>query len=366
MSDQENPAARFAQEVAANTEKVLKATQLIANTRDEDVKVGTTPKHLVMRRDKVELFRYEPFAQQTVSTPVLVAYGLVGRYTMADLQPDRSLVRSLLNKGLDLWLIDWGQPGRNERWLTIDDYVDDYIDAAVDRIRKETGHDRVTLLGICEGGVFTVCYAALHPEKVKNLVITITPIDFHADVDDKAAHHGFINLWTRSLDPDDIDKLVETYGVLPGEFMSSVFSMMTPMRSLTKYNFDLIDVVDDEDKFMNFLRMEKWLADRPHHPGEAAKQWLKELYQDNRLIDGTFELSGRKVDLKSITAPVLNVFALDDHIIPPDCSRALGGKIGSSDYTEIPLPGGHVGLFVSSKSQGKLSQNIADWLVARE
>jgi polyhydroxyalkanoate synthase subunit PhaC len=174
MSDPENEAARFAREFAANTEKVFKAAQLIANTRDEEVKVGTTPKHLVMRRDKVELFRYEPLAQQTVSTPVLVAYGLIGRYTMADLQPDRSLVRSLLNKGLDLWLIDWGQPGRNERWLTIDDYVDDYIDAAVDRIRKETGHDRVTLLGICEGGVFTVCYAALHPEKVKNLVITIS------------------------------------------------------------------------------------------------------------------------------------------------------------------------------------------------
>jgi polyhydroxyalkanoate synthase subunit PhaC len=366
MSEQENEAARFAREAAANAEKVLKATQLIANTRDAEIKVGTTPKHLVMRRDKVELFRYEPLAQQTVSTPVLVAYGLIGRYTMADLQPDRSLVRSLLNKGLDLWLIDWGQPGRNERWLTIDDYVDDYIDAAVERICKETGHDRVTLLGICEGGVFTVCYAALHPDKVRNLVVTITPIDFHADVKDKAAHHGFINLWTRSLDPADIDKLVETYGVLPGEFMSSVFSMMTPMRSLTKYNFDLIDVVDDEDKFMNFLRMEKWLADRPHHPGEAAKQWLKELYQDNRLINGTFELSGRKVDLKSITAPVLNVYALDDHIIPPDCSRALGGNIGSDDYTEIPLPGGHVGLFVSSKSQGKLSQSIADWLVARE
>jgi len=93
---------------------------------------------------------------------------------------------------------------------------------------------------------------------------------------------------------------------------------------------------------------------------------LKELYHDNRLINGTFELSGRMVDLKSITAPVLNVYALYDHIIPPDCSRALGGKIGSDDYTEIPLPGGHVGLFVSSKSQGKLSQSIADWLVARE
>ena len=366
MVEREDHVTRFATEALANTNKLLKATQLFTKTRGDEINVGVTPKTLVMRRDKVELFRYEPLAMQTVSTPVLVAYGLVGRYTMADLQPDRSLVRSLLSKGLDLWLIDWGQPGRNERWLTIDDYVDDYIDAAVDKIRNETGHDKITLLGICEGGVFTVCYAALHPEKVRNLVVTITPIDFHADVNDGAAHHGFINLWTRSLDPDDIDKLVETYGVLPGEFMSSVFSMMTPMRSLTKYNVDLIDVVDDEDKFMNFLRMEKWLADRPHHPGEAAKQWLKELYQDNRLIDGSFELSGRKVDLKAIASPVLNIYALDDHIIPPDCSRALGPKIGSSDYTEIPLPGGHVGLFVSSKSQGKLSQSIADWLVARD
>ena len=90
---------------------------------------------------------------------------------------------------------------------------------------------------------------------------------------------------------------------------------------------------------MNFLRMEKWLADRPHHPGEAAKQWLKDLYQENRLVDGSFDLSGRQVDLKSITAPVLNVFALDDHIIPPDSSRALGAKIGSKDYTEIPAAG---------------------------
>ena len=148
-----------------------------------------------------------------------------------------------------------------------------------------------------------------------------------------------MNIWTRSLGPEDIDKLVDTYGVLPGEFMSSVFSMMTPMRSLTKYNVDLIDVVDDEAKFMNFLRMEKWLADRPHHPGEAAKQWLKDLYQENRLVDGSFVLSGRQVDLKSITAPVLNVFALDDHIIPPDCSRALGAKIGSHGLHRNPAAG---------------------------
>jgi polyhydroxyalkanoate synthase subunit PhaC len=348
------------------TDRLLKAGKLLSNIKDEDVDVGATPKKLVMRRDKVELFRYEPLAEQKVRTPVLLAYGLIGRYTMADLQEDRSLVRSLLSQGLDLWLVDWGQPNRTERWLTIDDYVDDYIHAAVERVCRETGHDRITLLGICEGGVFTTCYAALHPDKVKGLVLTITPIDFHADRDDPDTHHGFLNLWTRSLDSADVDRLVDTYGGLPGEFMSSVFSLMTPMRSLTKYNIDLIDVIDDKARLMNFLRMEKWLADRPAHPGEAAKQWLKNLYQENRLVNGTFALSGRKVDLRAISAPTLNVFALDDHIIPPTCSKALGPLIGTSDYTEIPLPGGHVGLFVSSKSQGRLSKNIAEWLADRD
>ena len=82
--------------------------------------------------------------------------------------------------------------------------------------------------------------------------------------------------------------------------------------------------MDDEKKLLNFLRMEKWLADRPHHPGEAAKQWLKDLYQDNKLVKSEFELAGRKVDLAKITMPVLNIFAKDDHIIPPQTSQALG------------------------------------------
>ncbi|KAB1083932.1 class III poly(R)-hydroxyalkanoic acid synthase subunit PhaC [Neorhizobium galegae] len=356
----------FLKNFAEDVGKFFKGANVLASIRDEDVNVGATPKTLVMRRDKVELFRYEPTAERTVETPVLIVYGLIGRYTIADLQPDRSLVRSLLSEGIDLWLIDWGRPGRSERWLTMDDYVDDYIHEAVCRICRETGHDKVTLLGICEGGVFTTCYAALHPEKVKNLVLTITPIDFHADIADPVANHGLLNIWTRSLAPKDIDQMVDVLGAIPGEFISSIFSLLTPMRSLTEYNVDLIKIVDDKDKLMQFLHMVKWLADRPDHPGEAGRQLLKELYQENRLVEGRFELSGRIVDLRAIDAPVLNIFSLGDHIIPSTCSKALGGKIGSIDYTEIPLLGGHVGLFVSGRSRGKLTKSIAEWLQERD
>ncbi|HEY7382266.1 MAG TPA: class III poly(R)-hydroxyalkanoic acid synthase subunit PhaC [Beijerinckiaceae bacterium] len=353
-------------EAAALAEKMARGARLFSAVRDEDVAIATTPKDEVWRQDKVVLYRYRPLADTKVRTPVLITYGLIGRYTMADLQEDRSLVRNLLKLGVDLYVVDWGNPSRADRWLTIDDYVDDYVAGAVDAIRDRAGVDKVNLLGICEGGVFALCYAALYPDTVKNLVLTITPVDFHGDQVENRLGHGFINLWTRSLDPEDIDRLIEAHGNLPGEFMGSVFSLMTPMRTLMKYNFDMLEVMDDQKKFLNFLRMEKWIADRPHHPGEAAKQWLKDLYQDNKLVRGEFELGGRKVDLRNITMPVLNVFARDDHIIPPATSQALRICVGSRDYDELPLPGGHVGVFVGGKSQGLLGSGIAGWLGDRD
>lgn len=347
------------------SKRLARGRELLERTRDRDVQIATTPKREVWRQDKTVLYHYTPAARQTVKTPVLVVYGLVGRYTMADLQEDRSLVRNLLAQGVDLYVVDWGSPTRGDRWLTLEDYIDGYLDECVDFIRERAKLDKVSLLGICEGGVFTTCYAARNPGKVKSLTLTITPIDFHANAKDAPLHHGLIGMWARSMSSGDVDRLIEANGNLPGELMSFVFSMMTPVNALTKYNVGLFDVMDDEKKLLNFLRMEKWLADRPDHPGEAAKQWLKDLYQGNQLVKGEFKLGGRKVDLRKITMPVLNVFAEEDHIIPPRSTQALKALIGTKDYTELPLPGGHVGVFVSGKSQGILGKNIYGWLKSK-
>ena len=112
--------------------------------------------------------------------------------------------------------------------------------------------------------------------------------------------------------------------------------------------------------------MEKWLADRPNHPGAAAKQWLIDLYQDNLLIKGEFDVAGEKIDLANIKMPVLNIFAEKDHIIPPPCSKALAKYVGSQDYTELPLNAGHVGIYVSSKLQSLVGDSIFQWLSDRQ
>jgi polyhydroxyalkanoate synthase len=352
-------------EVATLTQRLAQGAELFSKIRDEDVAIATTPKDEIWRQDKVTLHRYRAVADRKITTPVLIVYGLIGRYTMTDLQEDRSLVRNLLSLGVDLYVVDWGNPSRAERWLTLDDYIEGYLSDCIDAICRREGIDQVSLLGVCEGGVFTTCFAALHPDKVRAMILTITPIDFHADTKSDRLGHGFINVWMRSLKPEDVDRLIEAYGVLPGEFMGSVFQLMTPMKTLTKYNLDMLEVLDDDKKFLNFLRMEKWIADRPHHPGEAAKQWLKDLYQENKLVKGELELAGRRVDLRNIRMPVLNVYAKDDHIIPPATSQGLKGCVGTKDYTELALPGGHVGVFVGGKSQKLLGSGIADWLASR-
>jgi polyhydroxyalkanoate synthase subunit PhaC len=346
--------------------KLVGGARLLSEVRDEDVQIGTTPKDEVWRSDKVILYRYRPLVERRLKEPLLIVFSLVGRYTIVDLQEDRSLVRNLLREGIDVYVIDWGSPSRADRFLTMDDYINDYLDGAVEAIKQRDGAKRVNVLGICEGGTFSLCHAALHPESVQNLILIVTPIDFHAQSADEPLGHGFINIWSQNLKAEDVDQLMAAYGNLPGELMGSIFASMTPMRTMMKYNLDLMETAGDKQKLMNFLRMEKWLADRPHHPGEVAKQWIKDLYQENKLIANTFKLGDKTVDLHSVTMPVLNVFALDDHIIPSAMTRNLDKHIASNNYKELPLSAGHMGIFVSGKSQAVLGSSLAQWLLLHQ
>ena len=207
--------------------------------------------------------------------PVLICYGLVGRWTMTDLQEDRSLVRNLLNLGLDLYVVDWGNPSRADRYLTLDDYILGYLDGCVAEIAKRAGVPKVNLLGVCEGGVFTTAFAALEPERVNTLTLTITPIDFHADTVEDRLGHGFINIWTRSISPEDVDRLIDANGNLPGEFMGAIFNQMSPMRSLLKYNLDLLEIVDDEaaaDELAPHGEVDRRSAGPPRRGSEAMDE----------------------------------------------------------------------------------------------
>jgi polyhydroxyalkanoate synthase len=335
--------------------QLLKGAEALTSMRTSDVDVGTTPKDEVYRDGHVVLYRYRPLASRPLSPPVLITYSLINRYYMVDLQPDRSLVRSLLRLGLDLYVVDWGYATRADRWTTLDDYVTTYIADCCEVIRARHDVEKINVLGICQGGVLSLCYAALHPEKVDNLIVMITPVDFDADT-------GLISRFARSL---NVDQLVDAFGNIPKEFINYGFLMRSPFQQNIRKYADLLDIVDDREKLLNFLRMEKWLFDSPDHPGEVFRKWIKDFYQENKLVKGTLEIDGVSVALSQLRMPILNLYGTQDDIIEPASSIALERHVGTRDYTARAFPVGHIGMYVSSKVQRDLPVTIAGWLNER-
>jgi polyhydroxyalkanoate synthase len=268
------------------------------------------------------------------------------------------LIRNLIKLGIDVYLVDWGYPSNADRWLTLDDYINGYVDNCVDFIREKHGLDQINILGICQGGSMSSCYTSIHPEKVKNLILMVAPIDFHA----AGRSPGLINLWGGGINPD---LMVAGLGNIPGDLMNFGFLMLQPFALMVQKYADMIDIVDDKAKLLNFLRMEEWIFDSPDLAGEAYKQFVKDFFQDNKLIKGEVVIGKDKVNLANITMPVLNVYAEKDHLVPPPSSRALEKVVGSKDYTDMPFPVGHIGMYVSGKAQKDLAPSIANWIKAR-
>ena len=335
--------------------KLVEGAELLRRLPDDAVGTGVTAKEAVHRDGPVTLYRFTPHVERPHPIPMLVVYAIFNRYYMMDLEENRSLIRNLLDRGLDLYLVDWGYPTRADRWTTLEDYVDGYIDDAVEILRERHEVDAVDVLGVCQGGTVSLCYAALHPEKVKNLVTMVTPVDFELE-------DNIIGAWVRAI---DVDAMVDSLGLVPGELLGAGFLLRSPFeRHLRKY-VDLVDLLDDEAKLLVFLRMEKWIFDTPDVPGETLRQWVRDFYQGNKLVKGELELGGRRVDLRNVTMPVLNVYAEHDDVAPPASARALAEHVGTDDYSELTLPVGHIGVYVSSKTQLTLPAALTEWLTAR-
>ena len=325
-------------------------------TEIAEVDVGTAPKDLVYSEDKVNLYHYRQEGEVTCRVPVLMVYALVNRQYMLDLQPDRSIVRNLLQRGMDLYIIDWGYPTKADMYLALDDYLNGYLYDCVEYIRKSTGIDKLSLMGICQGGTFCAMYAAMYPDQVQNLITIVAPFDF-------TPNDGLLFAWSKYMNADD---LVDVYRVVPGDLLNVAYSMLMPFALNIKKYGQMLSIVDDREKLLNFLRMEKWIFDSPGQAGECLREFIRDFFQGNKLVKGEVKIGDRAVDLKKITMPLLNIYASADHIVPPSTTKPLNDLVGSTDKSLFEFPGGHVGIFVSSKSQKVLAPFIAQWLHARQ
>ncbi len=321
----------------------------------KEIEVEPSEKEVELEIDNIKLYHYKQRKRKKCPIPVLIVYALVNRYYMMDIQKNKSFIQKLLDSGLDVYIIDWGYPTRADRYLTMENYIDEYINSCVDFIRNKYKLEKINLLGVCQGGTFSVIYSALYPEKIKNLITMVTPVDF--DTKD-----GLLNIWAKYI---DVDELVDAFGNVSGDFMNIGYLMLKPFQLNFQKYYNFIKNSKTEEDIKEFLRMEKWIFDSPDQAGEAFRKFIKDLYQENKLVKGTFELGGRKVNLKNIKMPILTVFAEQDHLVPPASTKPLNNLVSSTDKTMISFKGGHIGIYVSSRSQKELAPAVAKWIFER-
>ena len=317
------------------------------------VPTGTSPKDVVWTRNKTTLFRYRPMAPRAHATPVLLVYALINKPYILDLRPENSFVAHLLREGYDVFLIDWGTPGGEDRGTTLDELVGEHLPKATERLRRAGGGDAYTLFGYCMGGTMAAMHAALRPEGLRNLVALTAPIDF--------ADAGTYSVWT---DPRHLDaeQLARALGNVPGSLIDFGNKMLKPVENFVGAAATMWERLLAGRDMTSWLAMNKWVNDGVPFPGAAFAQWIRDFYQENRLARGEIAIGGERVDLARISAPLLAIAGANDHIVPPAMARPLVDLVSSADREYLELPAGHVGLLAGSGAQTSLWPRVTDWL----
>jgi len=270
------------------------------------------------------------------------------------LVPEVSVVRNLLKQEFDIFATDWGTPSAYDKDLTIGHFVNSYMDKSVDLIRETTKSDKVSLFGYCWGGDLVLIYAALHPEKVKNVITVATPGDFSLD-------NTLLSVWTKST---KVDNLLDAFGNAPSTFLNVAFALRNPIENIHKYPH-FFEQPHSLESTLEFLATETWLYDSPPVIGEIYREFVKYCYQQNLFIKNQMRVDANVVDLRTITAPFLNVVAQKDDLVALASSNALNDVVGSKDKSIIEFPSGHVGLIMSQHAHKEVWPRVGNWLKDR-
>ena len=318
-----------------------------------EVKVGVTPRELVLRTDDgITLHRFDPGPDASPRTgePVLIVYSVINRSYILDLTEECSFVRHLLARGLDVYIVEWTRAVAGDHETTLDGFIDPGIRACVDAIRDRTGHDKVALFGHCIGGTFSVLYAAKHPHRVARLLSLTAPFT--------APRRGLVAALTaRELLP--LDSLVDGLGLMPAKLIRHTFLGVKPYFEILRWKM-FVENLGDDDAMARFAAIDTWANDNVDVPAEVFRSFIRQVFHDDAFLAGTVQLDGEPVDVARIDCPVLNIAGSSDWIVPPDSAKALGALVGG-EYRYEEIPGGHLSLLLDPRSRSRWD-GIADFL----
>jgi class III poly(R)-hydroxyalkanoic acid synthase PhaC subunit len=322
----------------------------------KDLGIGDPPPatsfEIVHENGLLQLRYYGCDGTSAPSGPILLVYSLLRRPYILDLLPERSVVRNFMRQGFSVYLTDWLPPQRADASRGFEAYVEQDLAQAVDCVRRRESIEKVPLIGSCFGGVLALVYAALHPDKVEQLVTCALPFETDPPVP-----------------PPVVEYMAHVFGNLPAWFIHASLNARTPSPlHLSLYaaeDFDEPDLAESvwAPAHPVLSALQQWTNSDVPLAGRLASEIMRDAYGDAQLAESRLRVGGRVVALGDVRCPLLNISGERDRLVPPASSAALVERVGSREARNLVFPTGHLGLLASLVAQRELWPQVGKWLL---
>ncbi|MCG6858429.1 MAG: alpha/beta fold hydrolase [Salaquimonas sp.] len=306
--------------------------------------------------DTMRLRDFSAASVGTKSIPVLVDAPYAGHSsTIADYAKGQSLIETLLASGLDRVLVtDWKGATEEMRDFDIDKYLAE-INVVVDDLGG-----RVHLVGLCQGGWMSAMFASRFPAKVASLVLAGSPIDTDAG-------NGPIRNMAHQLPMSFYEEMVTAGdGRMLGQSMLAGWKDMHPGEQYLGKYVDLYEHIEDKSYIKRTEQFERWYENPIDLPGRYYLQAIRMLFKENLFAKGKFIGLGKRLSLKDITCPAFLLGGESDDITTREQVFAAEHLLGTrkTKITKKLVPGGHIGLFMGSRTLKETWPEIGEWIAS--
>jgi polyhydroxyalkanoate synthase subunit PhaC len=353
-------------------DRLLDATSL--------VQAELTPFEVIHQQDIVRLRYYPPLPEDSIeisgeqiavrreplAVPLVLVAPLAVNMLIYDLFPDRSLVRYLRARGFELYLIDWGRPGRRHDTLHLSDYYAGMMPGLLEKVRQHSGKKKLSLHGWSFGGLFSLCYTALGDPDIENLALIGAPLDYHRN-GALGRQYQFLSRQARLLEKRTglrVHRTSKRWWRSPGWMNSLMFKLTNPVGSVQGY-MDLLKNLHDREYVKAHATQGAFLDDMVAYPGGVVQDIIQFLWVDNVLADNRLPQPDSERGFDAVKASLLLVTGRNDPIVTEQCSLPILDLVRSEDKTHLRVPGGHMAILGGSGAPKAIWPQVADWLAAR-
>jgi len=341
--------------------------ELIVRLADESAfelgrNIATSPGKVVYRNKLFELIQYSPSTEKVDATPIVIFPPWINKFYILDLKAQNSLVKWIVDQGYTLFMVSWVNPDQSHRDIGMGDYIEDGFLTAIREVKEITAQKQVHAVGYCIAGTTLSLTLSLMKQRGDTSAKSATFFTALTDFSDQGEFQPFL---TDDF-IDGIEAETKDKGILPSVIMARTFSFL---RSNDLVYGPAIKsyMLGDTPPAFDLLY---WNGDGANLPQRMAMEYLRGLCQQNKLVEGGFELLGHRLKLEDIDVPLIAIGCETDHIAPWKDSYRGVRMMGSADKTFVMTQSGHIAGIVNPPSKGKyghytnddLSLDHEDWL----